>query len=398
MARIPILNTIFSFSVTSSLFTPLTLRPSQPGELTLRNRLWVSPLCQYTVTAQDGVPTDWHLVHLGSFARGGAGLVMAEATGVTAQGRISPHDTGIWNDEQVAAWRRVTDYIHTQGAAAGMQLAHAGRKASVYPEWGELANGAEGRGTVPIERGGWQTVSASPIAFPGYDEPLALDEEGIFGVVSAFADAAGRSVDAGFDLVEIHAAHGYLLHQFLSPLSNRRDDQWGGSLENRARLLLDIVRAVRAAVDVPILVRFSATDWVDDDWLAENGLADSGLEGWNEHDTATVAAWARDAGADLFDISTGGLVYAKVALGPGYQVPFAETVRQEGDVLVNAVGLITEPAQAEEIVASGRADAVMMGREFMRDPHAALRFARALGVEVDGVPVGTPPQYRRAYR
>lgn len=381
------------FSVTSSLFAPLALR-----SLTLRNRLWVSPLCQYTVTRQDGVPTDWHLVHLGSFARGGAGLVMAEATGVTAQGRISPHDTGIYNDEQVTAWRRVTDYIHTQGAAAGIQLAHAGRKASVFPEWGTLANGAEGHGTVPPELGGWETVSASTIPFPGYAQPVALDAAGIDAVVGAFAAAARRSVDAGFDVVEIHAAHGYLVHQFLSPLSNNRTDEWGGSLANRARLLLDIVRSVRAAVDLPILVRFSATDWVDDDWLAENSLSDSGLTGWNEHDTSIVAAWAEDAGADLFDISTGGLVYAKVPIGPGYQVPFAETVRREGNVPVNAVGLITEAAQAEKIVATGQADAVMMGREFMRDPHAALRFARELGVEVDGAPVDTPPQYLRAYR
>jgi 2,4-dienoyl-CoA reductase-like NADH-dependent reductase (Old Yellow Enzyme family) len=379
--------------VTSALFSPLSLR-----SLTVRNRLWVSPLCQYSVTAADGVPTDWHLVHLGSFARGGAGMVMAEATAVVPEGRISPHDTGIWNDAQAESWSRVVDFIHSQGAAAGIQLAHAGRKASVYPEWGVMANGASGSGTVPTELGGWQTVSASPIAFEGYGEPVALDEAGIRDVVVAFADSARRSVAAGFDLVEIHAAHGYLLHQFLSPLSNTRDDQWGGSLENRARIVLDIVRAVRAEVDVPILVRFSASDWVDDDWLESHGLADSGVAGWNEHDTATVAAWALEAGADLFDISSGGLVRARIAVGPGYQVPFAETVRREGNVPVNAVGLITEAAQAEKIVATGQADAVMMGREFMRDPHAPLRFARELGVEVDGVPVGTPPQYTRAYR
>ena len=379
--------------MTSSLFSPLTLR-----SLTVRNRLWVSPLCQYSVTAADGVPTDWHLVHLGSFARGGAGMVMAEATAVVPEGRISPHDTGIYNDAQAEAWSRVVDFIHSQGAAAGIQLAHAGRKASVYPEWGTMANGASGSGTVPAELGGWQSVSASPIAFEGYAEPVALDEAGIRDVVAAFADSARRSVAAGFDLVEVHAAHGYLLHQFLSPLSNTRDDQWGGSLENRARLLLDIVRAVRAEVDVPILVRFSASDWVDDDWLESHGLANSGVAGWNEHDTATVAAWALEAGADLFDISSGGLVRARITVGPGYQVPFAETVRREGNVPVNAVGLITEAAQAEKIVATGQADAVMMGREFMRDPHAPLRFARELGVEVDGVPVGTPPQYRRAYR
>ena len=371
--------------------------------LTLRNRLWVSPLCQYSVIAADGVPTDWHLVHLGSFARGGAGLVVAEATAVVPEGRISPHDTGIYTDAQATAWSRVVDFIHSQGAAAGIQLAHAGRKASVFPEWGAMANGASGHGTVPIEQGGWQAVSASPIAFDGYAEPIALDASGIQDVVVAFADSARRSVAAGFDLVEIHAAHGYLLHQFLSPLSNTRDDEWGGSLENRARLLLDIVRAVRAVVDVPILVRFSATDWVDGDWLESHGLADSGdgasgIRGWNEHDTAIVAAWAQEAGADLFDISTGGLVRARIEVGPGYQVPFAEIVRREGNVPVNAVGLITEAAQAEEIVATGQADAVMMGREFMRDPHAALRFARELGAEVDGVPVGTPPQYTRAYR
>ena len=379
--------------VTSALFSPLTLR-----SLTVRNRLWVSPLCQYSVTAADGVPTDWHLVHLGSFARGGAGIVMAEATAVVPEGRISPHDTGIWNDAQADAWSRVVDFIHSQGAAAGIQLAHAGRKASVFPEWGALANGATGSGTVPPELGGWQSVSSSPIAFEGYAEPVALDEAGIRDVVVAFAESARRSVAAGFDLVEIHAAHGYLLHQFLSPLSNTRDDQWGGSLENRARVVLDIVRAVRAEVDVPILVRFSASDWVDDDWLESHGLADSGVAGWNEHDTATVAAWALEAGADLFDISSGGLVRARIAVGPGYQVPFAETVRRQGKVPVNAVGLITEAAQAEKIVATGQADAVMMGREFMRDPHAALRFARELGVEVDRAPVGTPPQYLRAYR
>lgn len=379
--------------VTSSLFSPLTLR-----SLTLRNRLWVSPLCQYSATAADGVPTDWHLVHLGSFARGGAGMVMAEASAVVPEGRISPHDTGIWNDAQATAWSRVVDFIHTQGAAAGIQLAHAGRKASIFPEWGALANGASGTTSVPFEQGGWQTVSASAIAFEGYAEPVALDETGIRDVVVAFAESARRAVSAGFDLVEIHAAHGYLLHQFLSPLSNTRDDQWGGSLENRARLLLDIVRAVRAEVDVPILVRFSASDWVDDDWLESHGLADAGVAGWNEHDTATVASWALEAGADLFDISSGGLVRARIEVGPGYQVPFAETVRREGSVPVNAVGLINEAAQAEAIIATGQADAVMMGREFMRDPHAPLRFARELGVEADGVPVGTPPQYERAYR
>ena len=366
----------------------------------MRNRLWVSPLCQYSVTAADGVPTDWHLVHLGSFARGGAGMVMAEATAVVPEGRISPHDTGIWNDEQAAAWSRVVSFIHSQGATAAIQLAHAGRKASVYPEWGETAAGHSGHGTMPASEGGWTPMAPSAIAFEGYATPHALDAAGIAAVIEGFRTAARRAVDAGFDIVEVHAAHGYLLHEFLSPLSNTRTDEWGGSLENRARLLLEIVRAVRAELgdEVPVLVRFSGSDWVDDDWLAEHGHTDDGVFGWDEKQTATVAAWALDAGADLFDISSGGLVRARIAVGPGYQVPFAEHVRREGGVPVNAVGLITEAAQAEEILAAGQADAIMMGREFMRDPHAPLRFARELGVEVDGVPVGTPPQYTRAFR
>ena len=297
-------------SVTSALFNPMTLR-----SLTMRNRLWVAPLCQYSVTEADGVPTDWHLAHLGSFARGGAGLVMAEATAVTPEGRISPHDTGIWADDQREAWRRIVQFVHSQGAAAGLQLAHAGRKASVYPEWGETTEGHSGSGTMPVEQGGWQTVSASPIAFEGYEPPVSLDAQGIEDVRLAFIAAARRAVDAGFDLVEVHAAHGYLLHQFLSPLSNGRADEWGGSLENRARLLLDIVRGVRAEVgpDLPVLVRFSGTDWTEG--------------GWDEQQTATVAAWALEAGADLFDISSGGLVRARIPVGPGYQVPLAEHVR-----------------------------------------------------------------------
>jgi 2,4-dienoyl-CoA reductase-like NADH-dependent reductase (Old Yellow Enzyme family) len=363
--------------VTSALFSPLTIR-----DLTLRNRLWVAPLCEYSVVKRDGVPTDWHLVHLGSFARGGAGLVIAEATAVVPEGRISPHDTGIWNDAQADAWSRVTDFIHSQGSAAGIQLAHAGRKASVYPEWGVTPEGWSGRGTMPASEAGWQAVAPSAIAFDGYDTPVALDEQGIADVVVAFADAARRSVAAGFDLVEVHAAHGYLLHEFLSPLSNARGDQWGGSLENRARLLLDIVRAVRAAVDVPVLVRFSATDWT------EGGI--------DEHETATVARWALEAGADLFDISSGGLVRASIPVGPGYQVPLAATVRDEGDVPVAAVGLITEAAQAEQIITSGQADAILMGRKWMRDPHAALTFARDLGDEA-ALEQLVPPQYVRAF-
>jgi 2,4-dienoyl-CoA reductase-like NADH-dependent reductase (Old Yellow Enzyme family) len=346
----------------SALFTPLSIRST-----TFRNRLWVPALCQYSVEKRDGVPTDWHLVHLGAFAMGGAGLIMTEATAVSPIGRISPHDTGIWNDEQVAAWRRITDFLHERGAVAGIQLAHAGRKASTHRGWDP-----EKHGTVSAEDGGWPTVAPSPIAFDGYATPRELSVDEIAGVVAEFAAAAQRSIDAGFDLVEIHAAHGYLAHQFLSPLSNLRTDEYGGSLENRARFVLEIVRAVRAVVgdDMPVFVRFSATDYAEG--------------GWNQEDTATVSAWAREAGADFFDISTGGnIAGVTIPLGPGYQVPFADFVGTTAGVPVNAVGLITEAAQAEEIVATGKADAVMLGREMMRDPHFALRAAHELGVDID---------------
>jgi 2,4-dienoyl-CoA reductase-like NADH-dependent reductase (Old Yellow Enzyme family) len=355
----------------SSVFDSLDIRG-----LHVRNRLWVPAMCQYSVMERDGIPTDWHLAHLGSFARGGAGLIVAEATAVVPEGRISPRDTGIWNDDQVHAWRRITDFVHEQGAAIGLQLAHAGRKASVWPAWGFPEHG-----TVPVADGGWQTVAPSAVAFEGYAPPRALTRAEIPDVVAAFTTAARRALDAGFDLVELHAAHGYLLHQFLSPLSNLRTDAYGGSLENRARLLLEIVRAVRAEVGeaVPVLVRFSATDYADGGWDAEQ--------------TATVAGWAHEAGADLFDISSGGLVAGvRVPLGPGYQVPFAEYVRTAAHVPVNAVGLITEARQAQSIVESGQADAVMLGREMLRDPHFPLRAARELGVDIDY----WPPQYLRA--
>jgi 2,4-dienoyl-CoA reductase-like NADH-dependent reductase (Old Yellow Enzyme family) len=354
------------------LFRPHTIR-----SVTFRNRIWVTPMCQYSVDAFDGVPTDWHLVHLGSFARGGAGLVMTEATGISPEGRITAEDTGIWNDAQRDAWARIVAFVHSQGAVAGIQLQHAGRKASVYREWDTR------KGTRPIADGGWQTLAPSAVAFEGYAAPVALDEAGIQQVVADFAAAARRAVDAGFDLVEIHAAHGYLMHQFLSPLANQRTDDWGGSLENRARLLLDTVTAVRKEVgdDVPLFVRFSATDWVPG--------------GWDEHQTATVAGWAREAGADLFDISSGGVVTAmRIPLGPGYQVPLAAHVRHTSRVEVNAVGLITEAEQANEIVAGGQADAVMMGRELLRDPHFPLRAADQLGADIDY----WPPQYLRARR
>ncbi|MBN9141620.1 MAG: NADH:flavin oxidoreductase/NADH oxidase [Micrococcales bacterium] len=353
------------------LFDPITVRTTE-----FRNRLWVAPMCQYSCLDRDGVPTDWHLVHLGSFARGGAGLVIAEATAVVPEGRISPEDTGLWSDAQEAAWARIAAFVRAEGAVPGIQLAHAGRKGSTFSPWGD-----ERDGSVPLDEGGWPTVAPSAVAFDGYAVPRALEASELPGLVTAFADAAARAVRAGFGLVEIHAAHGYLLHEFLSPLSNLREDAYGGSLENRARLLLEIVRAVRAEVgeELPVLVRFSASDWADDGWDAEQ--------------TAIVAGWSRDAGADFFDISSGGLVaHQRIALGPGYQVPFAEQVGADADVEVSAVGLITDPVQADDIVRSGRADAVMLGREFLRDPHFPLRAAHALGVDLPY----WPPQYLRA--
>lgn len=355
---------------TPALFTPYSVR-----SVTMRNRLWVAPMCEYSVEKHDGVPTDWHLVHLGGFARGGAGLVITEATAVSAEGRISLEDTGIYTDEQRDAWARIVGFIHSQGAVAGIQLAHAGRKASTWRPW------APERGTVPESSGGWPAVAPSAVAFTGYAIPTELDRAGIDGVVADFAAATRRSIDAGFDVLELHAAHGYLLHQFLSPLSNLRTDEYGGSLENRARLLLEVIAAVRAEAsdDAALFVRFSATDWADG--------------GWDQEQTATVADWARDAGADFFDISTGGLVSGTtIPLAPGYQVPFADFVKHASSVEVSAVGLITEAQQAEEIVSSGKADAVMLARAIMRDPHFPLRAAHELGVELDY----WPAQYLRA--
>jgi 2,4-dienoyl-CoA reductase-like NADH-dependent reductase (Old Yellow Enzyme family) len=354
----------------TALFSPLSIRGVE-----IRNRIWVAPMCQYSAERQDGLTTDWHLVHLGSFAQGGAGLVLTEATAISPEARISPQDLGIWNDDQARGFRRITSFLHEQGATAGIQLAHAGRKASTYRPW------AIERGTVPMDAGGWQTVAPSPIAFPGYAAPRPLSVAEIDSVVDDFVAAARRSLDAEFDVLEVHAAHGYLLHQFLSPLSNDRDDDYGGSLENRARLLLRVVSAIRAALGdaVPLLVRFSATDWAAD--------------GWDEAQTAIVAAWARDAGADVFDISSGGMTTGvTIPVGPGYQVPLAEFVQRTADVPVTAVGLITTASQAAEVVDSGRADAVMVGREMLRDPHFALRAAHELGVSIDY----WPSAYERA--
>lgn len=355
----------------SQLFTPITLR-----DVTVRNRVWVAPMCQYS--AVDGMPDDWHLVHLGSFARGGAGLVITEATAVVPEGRISPEDTGLWNDEQQAAWARIVDFVHGQGAAAGIQLAHAGRKASTYS--GFTAD----RGGVADADGGWRPVGPSETPYPGLrEDPEPLDAAGIARVVTAFGDAAERAVAAGFDVLEVHAAHGYLLHEFLSPLSNHRTDGYGGGFDGRVRLTLEVVRELRARVapGVPVVVRLSATDWVEGGWTAD--------------ETVRLAGLLREEGVDLVDTSTGGNAPADIPVGPGYQVPFARRVRTEAGIPSGAVGLITEPKQAEDVLADGSADVVLLARELLRDPHWPLRAAAELGVE------GTdlwPVQYRRAAR
>lgn len=351
------------------LFSPVQLR-----ETTIRNRVWVAPMCQYS--AVEGMPDDWHLVHLGSFARGGAGLVLTEATAVSPEGRISPSDTGIWNDEQRNAWARIVDFVHGQGAAAGMQLAHAGRKASTRPPF-------EGRGYLTAEEGGWETVGPSAVPFPGLPAPRELTVSEIDRVVEDFARAARRAGEAGFDLLEIHAAHGYLLHEFLSPLSNQRQDEYGGSFDNRVRLVLRVVQAVRSVVpaEMPLLTRISATDWVEG--------------GWGADDSVALARLLRDAGVDLVDVSSGGNAVADIPVEPGYQVPFARRIRQEAGVRTGAVGLVTEPKQAEEILASGAADVVLLARALLRDPHWPLRAAHELGVPV-GKGVDWPKQYQRA--
>ncbi|MFC5503110.1 NADH:flavin oxidoreductase/NADH oxidase [Lysinimonas soli] len=353
--------------MTAKLFEPLVIRGVE-----LRNRIWVSPMCQYACLDHDGMPHDWHLVNAGTYAAGGAGLVMMEATGVSPEARITSECAGLWNDAQRDRWARVVDFVHSQGAAAGIQLAHSGRKGSDYRGFT-----AEAGKTKPESEGGWTTVAPSAVACVGMDVPVELDRAGLDKVVDDFGAAARRAVEAGFDLIEIHAAHGYLLHQFLSPLSNRRTDEYGGSLENRARLLLEIVDRVREVVpeSMPLFVRFSGTDWV-----AEGG--------WTPEETARVCSWAVDRGADFFDISSGGLVRdIFISVSPGYQVPLTELVREQGRVQAAAVGKITTPAQAEAILQEGRADAVFLGRELTRDPHFALRAAKELGVEIDYVPL-----------
>jgi 2,4-dienoyl-CoA reductase-like NADH-dependent reductase (Old Yellow Enzyme family) len=350
------------------LFTPFPQR-----SLTLRNRIVVSPMCQYS--AHDGMPDDWHLVHLGSRAVGGAGAVIAEATAVSPEGRISPGDTGLWNEAQQEAWRRITRFVEAQGAVAGVQLAHAGRKASALRPW-------QGGGPLPAGQGDWTTVAPSALPFDqGWHVPKALDEAGLRKVVDDFRAAARRALAAGFRLVEIHAAHGYLLHQFLSPLSNRREDAYGGSFENRTRLVREVVAAVREAWPeaLPLWLRVSATDWAEGGWDVEQSVA--------------LAKLVKPLGVDLVDASSGGLVpHVKIPLAPGYQVPFAARIRREADIATGAVGLISTPEQAEAIVAGGEADVVLLARESLRDPYFPRRAARVLGASIEA-----PVQYQRGW-
>jgi 2,4-dienoyl-CoA reductase-like NADH-dependent reductase (Old Yellow Enzyme family) len=328
-------------------------------------------MCQYSAT--EGVVGDWHLVHLGSFATGGAGLVMAEASAVSPDGRISVYCPGLWNDTQVRAWSRVTDFVHSQESKIGIQLAHAGRKGSTMAPWDDHLMASP-------EEGGWIAVAPSALAFEGYPIPRALSTSEVLGVIASFADAARRAGTAGFDVVEIHAAHGYLLHQFLSPLSNERTDDYGGSFENRIRLLCEVTQAVRGAIPsgTPLFVRISATDYAPG--------------GWDLEESIELSRALKNLGVDLIDVSSGGNVAGvKIPLGPGYQVAFADEIRSKTTIPTSAVGLIIDPEQAEEIVASGKADATMLARAMLRNPRWALHAAEELGEYI-----AWPPQFDRA--
>lgn len=347
----------------SQLFTPLTLRG-----VTLRNRIGVSPMCMYS--SLDGYATDWHVVHLGSRATGGAGLVIAEATAVTAEGRISGNDLGIWLDDHIPGLRRVTDFIKSQGSVAGIQLAHAGRKSGTKRFWDDPS-------AVPLHPGGWEPVAPSAIPFNDQHlTPRELTVSEIAEIVDAFGQAGRRAKEAGFEVVEIHAAHGYLLNEFLSPLSNERTDAYGGSYENRTRIVREVLASIRAnwSDDLPVLIRFSATDWVEG--------------GWTSEDTVRLSLELKELGVDLVDCSTGGNVSgAKIPVGPLYQVSFAEAVHQAG-VPSAAVGLITTAEEAEGIIANGQADLVLLARASLRDPYWPLHAAKELGV-----PGPWAPQY-----
>ena len=351
----------------SKLFSPFELR-----EVEFKNRVFVSPMCQYS--SEDGLPTDWHFVHLGSRAVGGAALVMVEASAVSPEGRISPWDSGIWSGEHAGAFSRITRFIKEQGSVPGIQLSHAGRKASTDAPW-------RGGGPVSGEDGGWQPMGPSEVPFSeGSHVPREMSRDELDKVVEQFSDAARRSREAGFEVVELHLAHGYLLHEFLSPLSNKREDGYGGSFENRTRFPLQVVSAVRDAwpEELPLFVRLSATDWVEG--------------GWTLDDSVELSRRLKVLGVDLVDCSSGGAVPgAKIPVEPGYQAPFAAEVRRETGIATGAVGLITEPKQAENIVAGGEADVVLLARELLRDPYWPLRAAYELNADVPW-----PPQYQRA--
>jgi 2,4-dienoyl-CoA reductase-like NADH-dependent reductase (Old Yellow Enzyme family) len=351
----------------SKLFSPLTLRG-----IDLKNRVFVSPMCQYSCT--QGMPTDWHLVHLGSRAVGGAALVMTEAAAVVPEGRISPEDAGIWNTQQQIAWAPITRFIKAQGAVPAMQLAHAGRKASTYAPW-------RGQGMVEKDAGGWSVLGPSAVAFSEkYPTPREMTKADIANAVAAFAEAARRALVAGFEVVEIHAAHGYLLHEFLSPLSNRREDVYGGSVDKRMRFPLEVIAAVRGVWpdELPLFLRISASDWKEG--------------GWDVAQSIEFSRRATEAGVDLIDVSSGGnAIDQQVKLGPGYQVPFARAIREATGACVGAVGLITEARQAEQILVEQSADTIFLARELLRDPYWPLRAARELGADVKW-----PDQYLRA--
>jgi 2,4-dienoyl-CoA reductase-like NADH-dependent reductase (Old Yellow Enzyme family) len=353
----------------SALFSPITLR-----DVTLRNRIVVSPMCEYS--SDDGFANDWHLVHLGSRAVGGAGLVLTEAIAVTADGRISPSDLGIWKDEHVEQLERIARFCNAHGAQWGTQLAHAGRKASTKSPW-------DGTGAVAPADGGWIPVGPGTEAFDrGYPVPTALDEAGIAAIIRAFADGATRTLAAGGTVIEVHAAHGYLMHEFLSPLVNHRTDRWGGSLEHRARLTIESVRAIRSVWPerLPLIVRISASDWVEGGWDIEQSIE--------------LARMLANEGVDVIDASTGGAVPVPpgtIPVGPLYQTPFAERIKHDAGIKTAAVGMITEPSEAEAIIAGGRADLVCLARELLRDPYWPLYAARALGADAPW-----PEQYQRA--
>lgn len=355
----------------TGLFDPFTIK-----SITLRNRIGMSPMCQYSY--QDGFSNDWQLMHLGARAVGGAGLVIAEATAIDPAGRITPYDVGIWDERHIEPLRRVTNIIQSQGAVPGIQIAHAGRKACVGKPWGE----ERGRPITNSDSRWWKVVGPSAIAYtPDHQVPHELTVADIHGLQRAFMIAARRAYEAGFEWLEIHAAHGYLIHEFYSPYSNQRTDEYGGSFENRVRFLLETVDKVQTVwpEELPLTVRISGTDWVEDGWLVEDSVA--------------LAKLLKKSGVDLIDCSSGGNV-ADVSLpfGPGYQVPISETIRKEAKIATSTVGLIKTPQQADSIIREERADLVLLGREFLRDAYWPLHAAKELGVDMD-----VPPQYMKAY-